>query len=104
MVGEHALRLINGNIEDLFDVPAFVPDLERCVVVAMPLAHFAGHIHVRQKVHLHFDNPCTAAGFTSSPLHIETESSRAIPPGPGLRRLRKHLPHFVKCLGVGNRV
>ena len=43
-----------GHIQHLADVFAFVLHFEGFAVVAFAVAHFAGHIHVGQEVHLHF--------------------------------------------------
>jgi hypothetical protein len=69
-VGHGAEELVRGfhrHVQDLRDVLALVLHFERFAVVAHAVAHVAGHVHVGQKVHLHFDHAVALAGFAAAP-------------------------------------
>ena len=50
-------------------------NLQRFSIVAFTLTYFARHIHVRQEVHLDFDNTLAFTGFTTTTFDIEREST-----------------------------
>ena len=67
-----------GEVEHLADVFAFELHFERFAVVAFAVAHFAGHIHIGQKVHFHFDYAVALAGFTAAAFDVKREAADAV--------------------------
>jgi hypothetical protein len=53
------------------DVLAAPADVERLAVVALALAHVAGHIDVGQEVHLHLDETVALAGSHRPPFTLK---------------------------------
>ncbi len=101
---EKRQRLLHGHIQHIVDTLALVFHIQGFPVITFSAADFAGHIYIRQKVHLDLDDAVTAAGFTASALHIEAESSLVVTFGLGIRRGSKQIPDHVKHSGIGGRV
>ena len=50
-------------------------NLQRFAIVAFTLTYFAWHIHIRQKIHLDFDNTFAFTSFTTTTFDIKREST-----------------------------
>ena len=55
-----------------------VTDLQRLAVVALALADIAGHVDVRQKMHLDLDDAVALTGFAAPALDVEAETARLV--------------------------
>ena len=104
MCVEEADRLLDGHVEHVGDRPALEADLERLAVVALAVALLAGHVHVRQEVHLDLDLAVAAADLAAAALHVEGEAARLVPARPRLLRARVELADVVEQPDVGGRV
>ena len=97
-------RLLHGHIQHIVDAFAFVFDFKRLTVITLSAADLTRHIHIRQEVHLNLKDSVTAAGFASSALDVETESSLLISAGLGIRCRCKQITDHVKHTGVSCRI
>ena len=79
---EERQRLIDGQVEHVRDRLAPVFDLQGFAVVPPALALLAGHVHVREEVHLNRDDAVPLTRFAAATLHVEREA-----PGPESARL-----------------
>jgi hypothetical protein len=52
--------------QHVVDGLALVADLQRLAVVALAVADVAGHVDVRQEVHLHLDQAVALAGLAAA--------------------------------------
>ena len=82
----------------------FVLDLQRVPVEPKPPTGVAGHVHVREKVHLDLDDAVAVAGLAPSPLHIEAEPSRLVASHPCIRQHGKEVPDVVEDSRIGGRI
>ena len=103
-VGEELARLVHRHVEHLVDVLALVAHLERLLVIALALAHIAGHIHVRQEVHLDFEQAVARAGLAPAALDVEGKPARPVAARLGVRCFGKQVADVVEYAGVGRRV
>ena len=90
------------------DVFALVLHLQGFAVVALAVAHIAGHIHIGQKVHFHLDHAVALAGFAATPALGGSDVERK-PPRPVTALARhRHLGHQLanggEQAGVGGGV
>ena len=83
---------------------ALVFDLKGFTVIALALAHIARHVDVGQKVHFHLDQAIPLTRFAASALHVEGETTRAVPPRAGFRYAGKQLAYWCEQAGVCGRV
>src|SRR6267143_1305385 len=91
-------RLLDAHVEHVGDRFAAIGDLERLFVVALALADFAGHVDVRQEMHLDLDDAVPLTVLAAATLDVEAEPARLV-----AAHLR--LGHFGEQLaGVGGRV
>ena len=86
------------------DGMAAVVDLQRLAVVALAGAHLAGHVDVRQELHLDLEDAVALAVLAATALHVEAEAARAVAPHARLRDAREQLPDGPEQAGVGGRV
>src|SRR3989441_6460484 len=93
-------RFRHRHREDLRDVLALVAHLERLAVVALRLADLAGHVDVRQEVHLDLDEPVALAGLAASTLDVERESAGLIPAHPRVGRTGHERPDQGEDTGI----
>ena len=103
-VGEELTRLIHRHIQHFVDIFALVAHLERLLVVAAALAHVTGNVHIRQEVHLDFEQAVTRTRLAAAALDIERETARAVAARLGIRRLGKQFADVVEHPRVGCRV
>ena len=95
-VHRHFQHIVNGS--------ALVVYLQGLPVVPPSLAYLAGHIYIRQKMHLDFQNAVSFACFAASPLEVEGESACIIATGLGILRSGEQLPDVREYPGVGGRI
>ena len=88
---EEAQRLLDGHVEHVGDGLALVVDLQRLAVVALALAGLAGHVHVRQEVHLDLEHALALADLAAPALDVEGEAARLVAAQPRLRHLGEDL-------------
>ena len=75
---EEAQRFLDRHLQHFVDVLAAVADLERLAVVALALADVAGHVDVRQEVHLDLDDAVALARLAAPALHVEAEAAGVV--------------------------
>ena len=64
-------------------------DFQSFAIIAGAVADLAGHIDIRQEVHLNLDNPITRAGLTAAALDIKAETSLLVAANLGFIGLGK---------------
>ena len=96
--------LIHGHVQNVPDVGPFVLDLQGFPVVPLSPADVAGHINVREEVHLDLDDPVSAAGFAPPPLDVEAVAAFLVAAGAGFGKLGEELPDVGEDAGIGGRV
>ena len=103
-VGEELTCFIYRHIQHFIDIFALVAHLERLLVVAAPLAHIAGNVNIRQKVHLDFEQAVTRAGLTAAALDIEGETACIIAACLRICRLGEQVADIVEHTRIGRRI
>ena len=101
---EERARLLDRHLQHFVDVLALVADLERFAVVALALADVAGHVDVRQEVHLHLDHAVALAGLAAAALDVEAEAARLVAARARFLRAGEQLADRREQPGVGGRV
>src|SRR5688572_27364688 len=71
LVLEERERVLDRHVERVGNALPAELHLERLPIVAATLADVAGHVHVRQEVHLDLDQAIALARFTSPAPHVE---------------------------------
>src|SRR4029078_6651522 len=84
-------------------VPA-VAYCQRLAVVAPAAAHVAGHVDIRQEMHLDAQHPIALTGLAAPAADIEAEAPRVVAARAGFGDLRKQLADHREQSGVGGRV
>ncbi len=102
--GEELQGVLDRQIQHLGDGLALVANLQGLPVVAGPVAHLAGHVHVGQEVHLDLDGAFAGTVLAASTLHVEREPTRLIPTNLGLGRFGEEFANAVEDAGVGGGV
>src|SRR5581483_3331230 len=72
--------------------------------IALAVALLAGHVDVREEVHLDLDLAVAAAHLAAPALHVEREPARLVAPGSGLLGLGEELADLVEEPDVGGRI
>ena len=93
-------RLLDGHFQNVGDIFPFIADLQCLAVVALSVAHFAGHIYIGEEMHLDLDDAVARAGLTASALHVERKTSLGIAAGAGVLGPREKGSDQVKDAGV----
>ena len=75
---EKLQRLVDGHIQHVRDIFAFVRNLQRLGIETRALAYVAGNVNVGQKVHRDFEDAIAAATFAPPAFDVEAESSRLV--------------------------
>src|SRR4029077_2911949 len=96
--------LLDRHLQHVGDVLALEANLERLAVVAFSVALLAGHVDVRQEVHLDLDLAVALANLAAAALDVEAEAARLVAARPRLLGLGKELADVVEDAGVGGRV
>ena len=60
------------------------------------MADLAGHIHIRQKIHLNLIHTVALAGLAATALHIKAKASRFVATHFGLVGLAEELTDKIK--------
>jgi len=68
------------------------------------LALLTGHVHIRQKMHLHLDMTISPTGLAPTPLHIEGVAPLWVSTQFRLRQQGIKIPYMIKHFCVGGRV
>ena len=102
--GEELVGVLHGHFQHLMDVLALVADFEGLPVVALALADVAGHIDIRQKVHLHLGDSIPLTGFAAPALDVEGETPGLVAPGAGFLGAGEQLADGGEDPGVGRGV
>ena len=92
------------HIQHIKNTLAFVFYIQCLTVVSLTAADLTGHIDIRQEMHLDLDDTIATAGFTSSALDIEAESSLAVTLGLCVRRRSKQIADQIKYSGISSGV
>src|SRR5450830_1585893 len=101
---EEVQGLFDRHLQHVGDGLALVADLERLGVEARPVAHLAGHVDVRQKLHLDLGEPVALAGLATAALHVEAEPARLVPAHLRLGHARVDLANGGEQARIGGRV
>ena len=72
---EELQPFLDRHVEHVGDGLGLEGDLEGLAVVALPSAHVAGDVDVRQKVHLDLDDAVALAGLAAAALDVEREAA-----------------------------
>ena len=83
---------------------AAVLDLQRFLVVALPLADLAGDVDIGQEVHLDLDDAVPLAVLAAAALDVEAEATRFVAAHPRLRQLGEKVADVREHAGIGGRV
>src|ERR1700704_792097 len=100
-MGEELHRLFHGHIEHVGDALALEAHLQGLAVVALAKALLAGHIDIRQEVHLDLDLSIAAADLTAAALDVEAETARLVAPSAGLLGLGEEVADDIEEARVG---
>ena len=80
--GGHVLEegpgVFHRQLQHLRNVAALPLHLQCFAVVALAVAHVAGHVHVGQKMHFHFHHAIALAGFAAPAGHVERKAPRRV--------------------------
>ena len=91
---------VDGHVEDVGDVHAFVGDLESFAIVAAAVAGFASHVNRREKVHFNFDEAVALAFFAAATFHVEAETAWTVTADFGGREASKEIANMVEDASV----
>ena len=103
-VPEEVQGLLHGHLQHVVDALALVLHFQGFPVVAVALAHVAGDVHVRQKVHLNADDAVALAGLAPAALYVKGEAAGGKAPHFRVLGGGEQLPDVVEQPGVGGRV
>src|SRR5690242_4397805 len=95
-------RLFNRHIQNLSNVLPFVVNIERLLIVALPVAFFTFNVDVWQELHFDPNDPIPFAGFASSTLNVEGEATRTIAAHLRFGHLRKEVANLGEDAGIGS--
>ena len=101
---EEFKRILNRHTEDFGNVLALVVHFQRFAVVTLAVANIARHVHVRQKVHLDFNDAIALARFAAAALDVKRKAARAVAARARLGHRRKQIAYRRKQPGVGRRI
>src|SRR5262249_29129272 len=101
---EHLERLRGGHLQHVRDRVAAVVDLECLAVVALATADLAGHVDIRQELHLDLENAIALAVLAAAALDVEREPAGTVPAHARLGNAREQVANGAEEAGVGGRV
>ena len=101
---EERQGVLHGHLQHFVNVLALVAHVQGFAVVAFALTHIAGHVDVRQEVHLDFADPVALTGLTAAAFDVEAEASGLIAARARFLGARKQLSHRREDTRVGGRV
>ena len=96
--------LFHRHIQHIIDTLSLIFDFQGLPVIALAAADFAGHIDIRQEMHLDLQDTVSAAGLTAAALHVEAETAFLVASRFGIRRGRKEISDQIKDSRIGRRV
>ncbi len=103
-VAEEIGGVLDRHLQNVIDVLAFVADLQRLAVVALAAADVAGHVDVRQEVHLDLDHAVALAGLAAAALDVEAEAARLVAARARFLGAGEQLADRREQAGVGRRI
>ena len=80
-VSEKRRGFLDRHLQHVVNRLALVADIQRFAVVALALADVAGHVDVRQEMHLHLDDAVALAGLAAPAPDVEAEPSGPVAAG-----------------------
>ena len=101
---EELKRFLHRHIQYVGNAPALVFYLKSFTVIPFALAYLAGHIYVRQEVHLYFEHAVAVAGLTPSSLYVEAEAAVAVAPHLRIGRHGEYVAYHIEKAGICSRV
>ena len=102
--GEELCGFFHGHFEHVGDGLALVVHLEGFAVVALAVAGFTGHVHVRQEVHFNLQGAVAGAVLTAATLDVEGEAAGGVAAHLRFAGLCEQLADVVEHAGVGGGV
>ena len=103
-MGKELVGFLHRHIQDIIDILSLVANLQGFPVVAFSVTNLAGHIDIRQEMHLDLYNTVSGAGLTTSTLHIEGETPLGIASLLGILGAGKEVTNQVEDAGIGCRI
>ena len=97
---------MHSQVQNLCDIESLIQNFQRFTVVALTMAMLAGHIHIRQEVHFHFDETFSLARLAAPAFNIEAETTCVIAALTRCRRLsekfsnRREKPRVSRGIGA----
>jgi len=104
LVLEERERLVHGHVQCIGNARALVADLQRLSVVSPAVADLAGHIHIRQELHLDPYDSCPLAGLATPTAHVKGKASGPVTSHFGFRQCGIQLAQRPEYPGVGRRI
>ena len=101
---EERQGVLHGHLQHFVNVLALIANVEGFAVVALALAHIAGHVDVRQEVHLDFADAVALTGLAAAAFDVEAEASGLIAARARLLGARKQLSHRREDARVRGRI
>ena len=92
---------VDGHVQHIGDVFAFVGDLEGLAVVAATVADVAGDEDVGEEMHFDFERAVALAMFAASAFDVEAEASGVVAADTGGGDLREKFADGAEGTGVG---
>ena len=65
------------------------------------MTHFAGHVHIRQELHLDLELSLSLAGFAAATFDVEGETTFLVAANLGLGQFGKQIANIIKNAGIG---
>ena len=104
LVGKEGAGLLHRHVQHVCNILALVAHLQGLPVVALAAADVAGHVHIRQKMHLDLHKAVALAGLAATALDIEGEAPLAEAAHFCILRACKQIADIVKDTGIGRRI
>ena len=95
-MGKELIGLLHCHIQHIIDILSLIANLQGFPVIAFSVTNLAGHIDIRQEMHLNLYNTVSGTGLTASPLHIEGETSLGIASFLGILGAGKEITNQVE--------
>ena len=92
---------VDGQVQHFGDVHIFEAHLQGFAVEARPVADIAGHVHIRQELHLDAQLSLTLAGFAAPAVDVEREAPRLVAADLALGQFGEQVADLVEQAGVG---
>ena len=98
---EEAAGLFYRHVEHVVDGLSLVAHFEGLAVIALAAADLAGHIDVRQEVHLDLHDAVARTGLAAPALDVKAEASLLIAARLRIRRRRKEVSNQIEDARIG---